>query len=140
MNTRTGKLRTSAAVGLPEHPRDYPISRPHEDEIPTKLLELSDDAPIDLDNIRVAKNGNEVVAAYLFKRLSPLQYAVEAIGVVCSHRQRGLGSWMLAHAIGMIESKGGREVIVRRSRCGFLERFGFVRGGCDELRLTLTAE
>ena len=131
---------TGGDSAFPSHPRDYPIFRPRDDECPYKLLELPANEPIDLDDIRVAKHSDTVVAAYLFKRLSALAYEIERIGVSESYRKRGLGSWMLAHAIGIIESKGGREVFVRAPLCKFFSRFGFEVTDSDLLRLTLIAE
>lgn len=125
---------------MPTHPRDYPIFRPREDECPYELLGLSETEPVDLDAIRVAKHHDTVVAAYLFKRLSVLAFEIERLGVNTSYRRRGLGSWMVAHAIGIIESKGGREVFIRTPSCDFFSRFGFEEADSEFLRLTLTAE
>lgn len=125
---------------FPSHPREYPIFRPREDECPYALLGLSENDRLDLDAIRVAKHRDIVVAAYLYKRVSDLVFEIERLGVSESYRKRGLGSWMLAHAIGIIESKGGREVSIRAPACEFFRRFGFRATDSDVLRLTLTAE
>ena len=123
-----------------DHPRDYPIFRPREDECPYTLLGLSTDESVDLDDIRVAKHHDNVVAAYQFTRLSSLTFEIERLGVNESYRSRGLGSWMLAHAIGIIESKGGREIFIHAPFCEFFSRVGFEATGSNLLRLTLTAE
>lgn len=125
---------------FPVHPRDYPIFRPRENECPDRLLGLSVGEPVNLDVIRVAKHRDKVVAAYRYKRLSSLVFEIERLGVSEPYRCRGLGSWMLAHAIGIIESKGGREVIVHAPLCEFFARLGFEVAGPDQLRLTLTAD
>ncbi|MCY4095250.1 MAG: GNAT family N-acetyltransferase [Gammaproteobacteria bacterium] len=127
-------------LDIPIHPRDYPIFRPREDECPYVLLGLSESEPVDLDAIRVAKHQDNVVAAYRFKRLSALAFEIERLGVSESYRSRGIGGWMVAHAIGIIESKGGREVFIRAPSCDFLSRFGFEVTDSEFLRLTLTAE
>lgn len=131
---------TESGSCFPVHPRDYPIFRPREDECPDKLLGLPVGEPVNLDVIRVAKHHDKVVAAYKYKRLSALVFEIERLGVRKPYRCRGLGSWMLAHAIGIIESKGGREVIVHAPFCEFFARFGFEVAGPDQLRLTLTAD
>ena len=125
---------------LPSHPRGYPIFRPREDECPYGLLGLPENKPTNLDAIRVAKHHDRVVAAYLFNQLTTLVFEIERLGVSEPYQRRGLGSWMLAHAIGIIESKGGREVFIRAPSCEFLGRFGFQATDSDLLRLTLTAE
>ena len=125
---------------FPDHPRDYPIFRPRKDECPHTLLGLCTDEPVDLDDIRVAKHHDNVVAAYKFTRLSPLTFEIERLGVSETYRNRGLGSWMLAHAIGIIESKGGRQIFVHAPSCDFFSRVGFEAAGSNVLRLTLTAE
>lgn len=124
----------------PNHPREYPIFRPRENECPYGLLGLPAGDPINLDAIRVAKHHDEVVAAYKFKRLSPLAFEIEGVGVSDLYRNRGLGSWMMAHAVGIIESKGGREVIIHAPFCEFLGRLGFKVAGSNRLQLTLTAD
>lgn len=125
---------------FPDHPRDYRIFRPREDECPHILLGLSRDEPVELDDIRVAKHHDNVVAAYKFTRLSALKFEIDRLGVSESYRNRGLGSWMLAHAIGIIESKGGREVFVHAPLCEFFSRIGFEAIDSNLLRLTFTAE
>lgn len=125
---------------FPNHPREYPIFRPREDECPYGLLGLRLGDHINLDAIRVAKHHDDVVAAYKFKRLSSLAFEIEAVGVSEPYRNRGLGSWMLAHAVGIIESKGGRDVIIHAPLCEFLGRLGFKVAGSNRLRLTLTAD
>ena len=133
-------ISSTANSSFPAHPRDYPIFRPRDDECPHTLLGLSKDEPIELDDIRVAKHHDNVVAAYQFTRLSSLRFEIERLAVSESYRNRGLGSWMLAHAIGIIESKGGREIFIRAPSCGFFNRVGFEAESSNLLRLTLTAE
>ena len=131
---------TERDSSFPTHPREYPIFRPREDECPHRLLELPKDESVNLDAIRVAKHQDHVVAAYKFRRLTSLTFEIERVGVSERYRSRGLGSWMLAHAIGIIESKGGREVIVHAHACEFLLRLGFEETDSNQLRLLLTAE
>lgn len=132
--------RFEKLVKEPNHPRDYPIFRPRENERPDELLGFDATCEIDLDSIRVAKHQDLVVAAYQFRQLSTLVYEIERLGVHPSYRGQGLGKWMLAHVVGIIESKGGREVVVQTSPAKLLTGFGFERCGDNQLRLTLTAE
>lgn len=133
-------MEKSTEACLPSHPRDYPIFRPRENECPYELLGLSVGEVVDLDFIRVAKHHDDVVAAYKFKQLSSLVFEIEGLGVSRPYQHRGLGSWMLAHAVGIIESKGGREVIVQTPCCQFLGRLGFEATGTNVARLTLVAD
>ena len=130
----------ACVLDFPAHPREYRIFRPREDECLYQLLGLPKEDSVNLDSIRVAKHDDKVVAAYQFDRLSSLTYVIDRLGVDESYRSRGLGRWMLAHAVGIIESKGGREVIVHAPTCEFLSRFGFEAAGSNLMRLTLTAE
>lgn len=129
-----------AEACFPSHPRDYPIFRPRENECPYELLAISAGETVDLDVIRVAKHRDNVVAAYKYKRISALVFEIERLGVSVPYRHRGLGSWMLAHAIGIIESKGGREVIIQARLCHFLSRLGFEPMESNVVRLTLVAD
>jgi predicted N-acetyltransferase YhbS len=55
-------------------------------------------------------------------------------------RRQGLGHWLLGHALGLAESKGAREVVVRGHRGRrFLARVGFRVDGPDQT-LSLTPE
>lgn len=132
--------RRESSSSQPTHPRDYPIFRPREDECPTELLALDPTQVVDLDDIRVSKHHDQVIAAYKLNRLGAMTFEIEKIGVVEAYRGQGLGSWLLAHAVGIAESKGGREVVVRTAQCEFFARVGFKAVNEDELRLRLIPE
>ncbi|MYD42610.1 MAG: GNAT family N-acetyltransferase [Gammaproteobacteria bacterium] len=132
--------RGTTITSDPKHPREYPIFRPRPDECPYDLLALDPSQTVDLDTIRVSKHGDRVIAAYKLRRLSAVTYEIERLGVALSYRHQGLGSWLLAHAVGIAESKGGREVVVNSSYCGFFGRLGFEAIADHELRLALQPE
>lgn len=84
--------------------------------------------------IRVAKTGMEqdegrIVGVYLCTVLTPARHRLEALAVDRAWRQRGIGSWLVGHALGVSESRGAREFEARAGTAadGLLERLGFVR-------------
>ena len=124
----------------PRHPREYPIHRPYAHECPEDFFgyELTDE---DLDWVRVAKHDAVVVAAYHIKPISHDTYQLAGLAVDRNYRRRGIGHWMLAHAIGVIESKGGRTVVAfSRRKIPIFEQVGFERIGATEYRLLLEPE
>jgi GNAT superfamily N-acetyltransferase len=127
-------------------PRDLQTFRPYADEMPWELLESSGADPealaavSELELIRIAKLDGRIVAAYGIRPLTRTRYELVALVVAEGWRGKGFGRWMLGHAIGLAESRGGREVLVRGQRpAGFLRRFGFEPAGAD-LLLELTPE
>lgn len=125
---------------------DVSIFRPYPDEVPWELLAGAgvDEqalAPVmDLDFLRVAKHQGRVVGAYGIRPRTEVRYELVTLVVAEGYRRQGLGRWLLGHAIGLAETKGGREVVTA-DRAGerFLIRMGFEPCGSG-LRLVLTPE
>ncbi len=118
------------------------IYRPYPDEIPYHLLELAgtDESLVDPDLMRVAKLKGEAVGVYQLRMLSAVRYELVGLAVAPEYRQGGLGRWLLGHAIGIAESKGGREIRIQRNpNSRLFERIGFVADG-DSLVLRLIPE
>ena len=127
-------------------PQDTRIFRPYPDEVPWALLALAGGdednlaATLELDRIRVAKLDTEVAGCYAVRPLTATCFELVALAVAEGYRRHGLGRWLLGHAIGLAESKGAREVLVRGQRHRrFLATVGFEPHGPD-LRLELTPE
>lgn len=106
-------------------PREYPVFRPYWRERPTQLLQQSIEES-DLDWIRIAKHHGQVIAAYRIEQQDVFNYSILSIAVDSNYRHQGIGRWMVLHAVGLIESKGGRVVHVTNSThdswwvwCGF---------------------
>lgn len=125
---------------------DVRIFRPYPDEVPWELLAAAgvDEqvlAPVlDLDFLRVAKYQRRVTGAYGIRPHSAARYELVVLIVAEGFRGKGLGRWLLGHAIGLAETKGGREIVTcDRSAERFLVRFGFEPEGAG-LRLVLTPE
>ncbi len=123
--------------------RDVRMFRPYRDEIPWELISCPEQAAPEISDatlMRVAKFADTVVGVYAIRPLSPLAFRLEALVVARAFRRRGVGRWLLGHAIGLAESKGGRELAVRDGQAGrFFRSAGFVACG-DDLKLAFTPE
>ncbi len=100
--------------------REVRVYRPYPDEMPCWLLS-DDDAGASLHSradegpqgahARVAKLIGEVIGGYVVVARSPVCYELVNLVVAREFRRRGLGRWLLGHAIGLAESMGGRELV-----------------------------
>ena len=122
------------------HPREYPIFSPRESEWPPAWFNLEQIPTYDLNNIRLAKHGDRVIAAYEVEKCTSIVFTIKWLIVDPEYRNQGLGGWLLAHAIGIIESKGGREVWLHSEPSEFSQRVGFEAAGPKKMKLTLTPE
>ncbi len=134
------------AAGGKFRPQDVSIFRPYPDEMPWDLLALADPREervlgyADPDMTRVAKYQQRVVGVYVLKRRSPTVFQLCNLAVAPDCRGSGLGRWLLGHAVGIAESRGGREILVEGVPLrGLFRRFGFASRG-DDLLLVLTPE
>ena len=87
---------------------------------------------------RIADLGNAEVGAYEIERLGPTRFRIVGLRVTEEFRRRGVGHWLLRHAVGTAESCGARD-IEAPAIGSFFEHHGFRREG-DVLRMTLTPE
>lgn len=135
-------------------PRDVVVLRPYRDAVPWDLLsgagdDAAEDLPeavaadFDLDFVRVGRYRDRPVAAYAIRPLGATRFELQALAVAPAYRGKGLGRWLLGHALGLAETKGGREMVAARPRtargCRFLARAGFVADPAG-LRLAFTPE
>ena len=124
-----------------QHPRRFPIYRPHWPERPTQLLARDISADSELDWIRIAKDDGAVIAVYEIEQNDTWNFSVLRLRVAESYQNQGLGRWMLLHAVGLIESKGGRIVHARCvSHRNFLIQAGFCEVDPDHYVLQLQPE
>ena len=125
----------------PKHPREYRIHRPYWGECPPDLLCEDGDIESQLDWVRIAKHNDRVVAAYSFKAIDTFHYSLLSLKVDREYRRRGLGRWLLLHALGVIESKGGREVTADFGKTvSLMDSLGFVRVSNTRYQLSLDPE
>ena len=122
------------------------IFKPYPDEVPWELLLEGDPDEtriggyLDQELIRVAKFRGEVVGVYVVKPVDRTRFQLANIAVAEGFRGKGLGDWLLRHAIGLAETKGAREIIVSSARSqSFFKKHGFEPDG-ENLLLTLTPE
>lgn len=129
------------------------LFRPYPDEVPWELLA---EVPVDeallrealeRNLLRVGKHEGRVVGSYAIGPRTPVCFELIALVVADGCRRRGIGRWLLGHAIGLAETKGAREILARR--CAgpgaaaaerFLGRAGFRPDDGQTLRLVLTPE
>ena len=121
-------------------PRDVSIFRPHAIEATIDPLLCVLKAP-DLELVRVSKCLGAVFAVYPLTQMTEPEFALVSIHVEAGHRRKGLGTWMLGHAIGLAEARGGRsiEVVFAEGR-RFFERRGFNPRKNGVLRLEVQPE
>ncbi len=126
--------------------KEVSIYYPYAEEIPYDLLEDAGADPERVANlsnepfIRVAKHSGQVIGVYLLSQLDAQTFCLDALAVAPAFRNRGLGSWLVGHAIGVSESRGGRRVVVPRPYAGgLLARQGFAAQDPGQV-LTITPE
>ena len=116
--------------------REVELFRPYSNEFPENLLW---DAGADetcvarwqsAEIVRIARYQDELAAVYAMDRPEPTQFILHGLVVAQPLRKQGLGRWVVGHAIGVAESKGGRHIQLPASggtRC--FSRIGFVTDG-----------
>ena len=81
-----------------------------------------------------------MIAAYKIHTIDSFTYMITWIQVSEPYRRMGIGGWLLAHAAGVIETRGGRSILVNSEPQPFLTRFGFVEVNEQELRYDMIQE
>ena len=115
--------------------RDVAVYPPYAGETPADLIGEGDDDEL----VRVAKLQGRVVGAYRLRQTGAACFAIKAIAVYEDFRRRGIGRWLLGHAIGIAELKGARVVDAPLAAPAFFRKAGFEPAGTS-LRLRLTPE
>lgn len=115
--------------------RDVDVYPPYPHEDPRHLVGVAGVGEF----VRVAKLDGRVIGAYRIVRTSQTQFAIKALVVDENYRGHGIGRWLLGHAIGIAELKGGRVIDAPVAGEKFFAQSGFESAG-DVLRLSLTPE
>lgn len=115
--------------------RDIEVYPPYPHEDPSHLVGGAAEGEL----VRVAKLDNRVIGAYRLVRTGETRFAIRALVVDEEYRGCGVGRWLLGHAIGIAELKGGRVIDTPPAAERFFAQSGFEPAG-DVLRLRLTPE
>ena len=115
--------------------RDVDVYPPYPHEDPGRLVGTADVGEL----VRVAKLDGRVIGAYRLVRTGETRFEIKALVVDENYRRHGIGRWLLGHAIGIAELKGGRVIDAPLAGEGFFAQSGFEPVG-DMLRLSLTPE
>ena len=114
--------------------RQIEVFKPYDQELPHSLLEdeaLSDVTVarwLDAEILRVGKLRSEVLGVYAMDRVDATHFLLHGAIVARSTRKQGLGRWLVGHAIGVAESKGGRHLQAAGDRSSRLYlRMGFTQ-------------
>ena len=104
--------------------RDLRVFEPFAGELPADIVGAGNPGAV-----RIAKLDGMVLGGYRLERLRGVCFALRTLGVYAPYRRRGVGRWLLGHALGVAESKGGRSVEAHEvppALGRFLLRAGFV--------------
>lgn len=92
--------------------------------------------------MRVAKVQGRIVGAYWLVLGGDKErhcFRIKALAVCRSYRGKGIGRWLLAHALGVAEVRGGRTIVAPIENAAFFRKLGFETDSAGT-RLDLTAE
>ena len=99
--------------------RDFEVYPPFRDELPLDLygpphlnIECRPATPA-AEFIRIAKNQQKIFGIYELDRSDKGVFVIRSLIVDQANRRNGIGRWLLGHAIGVAESKGGRQLLLR---------------------------
>lgn len=141
-NDTSGRLHAVAA-------RNIEFYRPEPDGLPWELLdagaaELGSEAlerELDLDYTRIACQIEpaETLGIYAMRRRTPTRFELISLSVMAGFEHQLLGRRLLGHALGLAESKAGREVELgvcadNDRALAVLQRYGFTRVTADDIK------
>jgi N-acetylglutamate synthase-like GNAT family acetyltransferase len=96
--------------------RDIEVVRADPEDLPTDLSALHQQtvAPGAEQILRVAKLNEVIIACYAMHGpvAESTDYVLQMVMVQQEYRQQKVGRWLIGHAIGVAESKGGRGLTV----------------------------
>ena len=113
--------------------RDYEVFRGDPAALPQKMAEIYGDMQLPPDVLRVAKMHEQVIGCYAMHSPESSHsdgklglFELGMVMVLDTYQRNGVGRWLIGHAIGVTESKGGRELLVTlRGPADFFQGLGF---------------
>ena len=122
--------------------RDYEVFRGDPASLPLAMLNVYAELLPEPQVLRVAKIGEQVIggyAMYLPNDDKP-SHELAMVMVLENYRQNGVGRWLVGHAIGVAESRGGRELFAPvAGPTDFFAGLGF-QGKAHDFRFTMIPE
>ena len=116
--------------------RDFEVYPPFRDELPLDLYGpphlKAECGPAEppAEFIRIAKNQKKVFGIYELDRSDKGVFVIRSLIVDQASRRNGIGRWLLGHAIGVAESKGGHQLLLRSQLSkAFFQKFDFYEEG-----------
>ena len=119
--------------------RDYDVFRGDPAALPREMAEVYRAMQPPPDLLRVAKIREKVIGCYAMHSPEsshsdekPGLFELGMVMVLDTYQHNGVGRWLIGHAIGVAESKGGRELLVPLpAPAGFFQSLGLrqVPGG-----------
>ena len=116
--------------------RDFEVYPPFRDELPLDLYGpphlKAECGPAEppAEFIRIAKNQKKVFGIYELDRSDKGVFVIRSLIVDQASRRNGIGRWLLGHAIGVAESKGGHQLLLGSQLSkAFFQKFDFYEEG-----------
>lgn len=110
------KINGVASVGLAL--RDYEVFRGEVAMLPPDMAQALTRLRAQPEILRVAKLGEQIIGCYAMQEpalpscdvVEVPAFALTMVMVSPSYQRNGVGRWLVGHAIGVAESKGGRRL------------------------------
>lgn len=93
--------------------RDYEVFRGDPEALPAAMRHSFQTLSPQPQVLRVAKLQEQIIGCYAMSMPSSgsSDYRLAMVSVVEEFRRNGVGRWLVGHAIGVAESRGGRELL-----------------------------
>jgi GNAT superfamily N-acetyltransferase len=122
--------------------RDYEVFRGDPEALPPAMLQCFQTLSPQPQVLRVAKLQEQIIGCYAMSMPSggSSDYRLAMVSVVEEFRRNGVGRWLVGHAIGVAESRGGRELLASLPGPeAFFRGLGFA-GGSGQFRFAMIPE
>ena len=96
--------------------REIEVFKPYANELPEQILADEGMSDTEIDRwleapiLRIAKREEDTLGVYALQQVNDHNFELFGVIVKPPVRRQGLGRWLIGHAIGVAESKGGRHI------------------------------